>query len=459
MIVYDNSNQYGIIFQLAGSVLPGCLPVGAFTFSLGMALALLRKFEKTTQFLGEAPAPGPSPLLGQERVITNPVSIQTVAVVIGYLLVVRTNMALGRWMDGISEVQLMLSKWGDAFDALNGFFAGRTATATVEQRERILAFRIRMAHWFSLLSCLAFATLRNDGVIDNLDDVPIKEMFAEPPGGYKETERWKLVPSVTKSFTAGSDVGLLKRIELEEETIQQKKKAEKAAAVSKGLIQGLDLMVLASPTPEEIALLGMANDKVNTVCLWIIQAIVLEIRAGTLDTPAPIASRLFQEISTGMLGFSQAHKVAMVPFPFPFAQLVSLLLCMLYVALPFYIDTFTQNIVLTPLVSFLLPVCYCGLNLIAIELEQPFGTDWNDVDIEVRHEEFLWMLVDVLRLPDSSPVSKKHTVEKKILRGAARDISEHVLASEMVSFAAKHRIESTSSQPSDRAEVIGQRSH
>merc|ERR1712118_528100 len=109
----------------------------------------------------------------------------------------------------------------------------------------------------------------------------------------------------------------------------------------------------------------------------------------------------------------------MVPFPFPFAQMVSLLLVMLYVAMPFYIDMFTKQIVVTPIISFLLPVCYCGLNRIAIELEEPFGTDWNDVDIEVRHEEFLWMLVDVIRLSTSCP--RDGSVESKLLCGLSRN--------------------------------------
>lgn len=411
MIVYDNSHQFKIIFQMTGSVLPGCLPVGCFTFTLGLALALIRHFDDTMDEKKNLPPPH----VGQ--FIVNSFSIQTIAVVIGYLLVVRTNMALGRWMDGISEIQLMLSKWGDAFDALNGFFAGRSATATPEQRERILNFRIRVAHWFSLMSCIAFATLRQSGEDskrspeDWLDAVPIKEMFVEM-GNLKKT----------KSFTSNRTASDLMK-QLDEEA----KNKEKEAA----LIKDLALLVLAEPTDEEVRLLKMANDKVNTICLWIIQSIILEIRAGTLDTPPPIVSRVFQEVSNGMLGFNQAHKVAMVPFPFPFAQMVSLLLVMLYVALPCYIDMFTKNLVVTPIISFLLPVCYCGLNRIAIELEEPFGTDHNDVDIEIRHEEFLFMLVDVLRHPDVSPVSKTHKLEQKILRGIVRGVDHDILAEEV----------------------------
>lgn len=411
MIDYDNSNQFKIILQMSGSVLPGCLPVGFFTFSLGLALALYRHFDDTmNEKVGESP-----PHVGQ--FIVHSFSIQTIAVVIGYLLVVRTNMALGRWMDGISEIQLMISKWGDAYDALSGFFAGRSTTCTPEMRTRILNFRVRTAHWFSLMSCLAFATLRRSGEKEDpvppeewLDSVPIKEMFGGGP------------TMKAKSFSKSRSKSLLGDTAFQE--------AEKKAQEEK-LIEGLDLLVLATPTAEEVRLLSMAHDKVSTICLWIIQSIILEIRAGTLDTPPPIVSRVFQEISNGMLGFNQAHKVAMTPFPFPFAQMVSLLLVMLYIAMPFYIDMFTKNPVVTPIISFLLPSCYCGLNRIAIELEEPFGTDANDVNIEVRHEEFLMMLVDVLRHPDCSPVTADFHVEEKILRGLVRGVDPDILADEV----------------------------
>jgi len=188
----------------------------------------------------------------------------------------------------------------------------------------------------------------------------------------------------------------------------------------------------------------MANDKVNTLCLWIIQAIVLEIRAGTLDTPAPIVSRVFQELSSGILGYYQALKFAIVPFPFPFAQMVSIIMVIVYTGIPLYIDAFTQQVVVTPVLSFLLPFCYCGLERIAIELEEPFGTDDNDVDIEVRHEEFLWALVDVLRMPDVSPKSLDQEIEYKILKGCAQCTSKDVLSEELHKYTTFEEDEVTS---------------
>jgi len=48
-------------------------------------------------------------------------------------------------------------------------------------------------------------------------------------------------------------------------------------------------------------------------------------------------------------------------------------------------------------------MCYHGLNQTSVELEEPFGCDWNDVDIEERNKHFHKILIDSLRLPAKPP--------------------------------------------------------
>mmetsp|Transcript_24166 Transcript_24166/g.42679 ORF Transcript_24166/g.42679 Transcript_24166/m.42679 type:complete len:484 (-) Transcript_24166:195-1646(-) len=402
MIAYDNSRQFGIILQYTGSVIPSALPIGIFTSLLGLALAVCREFAEEWGLQS----------LYEQKLLVKPVAIQILALVIGYLLVVRTNMALARWMEGISDVQIMLSKWTDAYTQLNGFFSGRQDT----EDKRILFFRVRIAHWFSLMSCLAFSTLRG-GELTSLEDTHIKEMFPAQVD----------VPRKSKSFAACGSLRLRSQIEqrssaapeeMDDMPFIQEKRAEENRKQEQQ--RALDLYVLANPTSYEVELLESVTDKVNLIMLWIIQGICLEVRAKTLDAPPPIVTRVLQELSNGMLGFNQAHKVAMVPFPFPFAQMVSILLCFLYIVVPFYVDAFTQNIVVTPLISFVIPVAYHGLNHIAIELEEPFGLDYNDIDIEGRHTEFLQMLVDTIRQPIIPPVSKENSLEGRIRKGCTK---------------------------------------
>mmetsp|Transcript_87576 Transcript_87576/g.165056 ORF Transcript_87576/g.165056 Transcript_87576/m.165056 type:complete len:479 (+) Transcript_87576:101-1537(+) len=436
MIRYDNGKQFRIIFHATGSVLPACMPMGLFCFLFGLGLAIYREIDgkKESSFLTRTVG-------AHNGYIDDPFAALIVATVLGYLLVVRTNMALGRWMEGISDIQMMLSKWGDAYDALSAFFTGKDGTR--EQLEEILMFRIRVAHWLSLMSCLAFATLRNHGVLGPLEAVPIRELLEDVEFGTGKPTRAKsfavsrigVVGDSGRSSTTSNGTGEPAVQNLDSmvnnagslpnpggsRSAKAEPKFDSAGVEDVQLAENMDLKVLSMPSAQEVALLDMAEDKPNTICLWIIQGVILMVRKKLLDIPPPIVSRIFQELSNGMLGFNQAHKVAMVPFPFPFAQMVSLLLCMTYLAIPLYADLFTQNVVFTPIVSFVLPVVFAALNKIAIELEEPFGLDYNDVDIEVRHEDFLWLLVDVLRAPKQPPSYPDNQHEIEIWRGVFRE--------------------------------------
>mmetsp|Transcript_2091 Transcript_2091/g.3816 ORF Transcript_2091/g.3816 Transcript_2091/m.3816 type:complete len:428 (-) Transcript_2091:130-1413(-) len=411
MLQYDNESQLLIIFRMTGSVLPSSCLLGLLTFALGTVLAILRKRDQTIEIFKE------------ENYLLTDDFFRIACTVVGFLLVMRTNQALNRWMHAVTQVEVMLSKWSDAYNALNSFFSGKDGTpATLE---RILLFRIRVAHWFSLMSCLAFATLRAKHLL-KLEDVPIRVMFPE-----------QAEFTTVRSFTAERKTEHSNQEEQNGEGFNEKASLTNAESdVSKSRVACLDLLVLAEPTEDEIDLLLVATDKVNAVYLWIIQGISEEIRAKTLDAPPPIVSRVFQEISNGKLGFCQAHKVAMVPFPFPFAQMVSSLLVVLYILFPIYLEQFTANKYMTAVLAFIVPLCYCGLNRVAVELEEPFGTDWNDVDIEVRHEEFLWMLIDVLRQATLPPWDETDKTVAKILDGCSK--SQRLCEPKIFDFLAKH---------------------
>lgn len=380
MIVYDNSSQFWILFQLKGSVLPRCLPIGIATLIVGTTLAILREYNLTDDVFSDT------------EYIEDPFAMRLFSLVVGYLVVVRSNVALGRWMAGISEIQVMVAKWTEAFNDINGFLAGKIGTP--EESERVRFFRIRVAHYFCLMSCLAMAKLRAGIHQVELVDVPIKAKYPLVKFPSKKKRKQSFAPCLTdvSSFDEDSD------------------------GFGHHEVHTLDLIVLHLPTPEEVRLLDASSEKVKTTCLWIAQLIMMEIRSGTLDAPPPIATRIFSELTDGMLAYQQAVKIAHVPFPFPFAQAVGLLLWMLYVCIPFYVDCFTQNVVLTPIISFVLPMCYCGLNQISVELEEPFGTDWNDANIQERHEAFVHWIVTVLKQPAEPPVTHKD-LEDEILGG------------------------------------------
>jgi len=260
MIAYENDAYLAVLLRASGSVVPDCLPVSIACFLFGLTLTLLREHTDLMNNAGEY--------------IEHPLGVRIIATVLGLLLAMRTSMALNRWMDGISQVQLMLSKWGDAYMSLSGFFADRVTHDTDEETQlRILLFRVRIAHWFSLMSCLAFATLRARQII-SLSGVPIQEMFAGPDD-----------EEVVKTF-AGDAIA---------NTGSQSSHTEPEMPVIRapgGDLPELDLMVLSAPSRLETQLLEIATDKVNTIYLWITQGIIEEVRAKTLDTALQWKARI-----------------------------------------------------------------------------------------------------------------------------------------------------------------------
>merc|ERR550525_1624912 len=96
-----------------------------------------------------------------------------------------------------------------------------------------------------------------------------------------------------------------------------------------------------------------------------------------------------------MLGFNQAQKIADVPFPFPYAQLLLVLLVCFSCFIPVYMVCFVKSYIATPILSFLLFEGIWGINETAKELENPFGADSNDITLADFHVRFVDLLEEI----------------------------------------------------------------
>ncbi|KAF4726346.1 Zinc finger, RAN-binding domain containing 2, partial [Perkinsus olseni] len=149
------------------------------------------------------------------------------------------------------------------------------------------------------------------------------------------------------------------------------------------------LTVVGECSEEEVRHLEECSDKGLVVARWISEPVSRSCLEGLITVPPPILSRCYQEISNGMLGFNQAFRVTLVPFPFPFAQLLALLLLVFVVICPTMVVKMTVGKILSPVLSFFAVLGYWGLNQIAVELENPFGDDKNDLPLEHVHTAFV----------------------------------------------------------------------
>lgn len=85
---------------------------------------------------------------------------------------------------------------------------------------------------------------------------------------------------------------------------------------------------------------------------------------------------------SGMIGaFNGVDKVHNVPIPFPYAQMITLLMTAYCFIAPFMFVTYFGYWCFVP-ASFL-TCSFFGINEVAIEIEDPFGTDENDLPLDI----------------------------------------------------------------------------
>jgi len=124
------------------------------------------------------------------------------------------------------------------------------------------------------------------------------------------------------------------------------------------------------------------------VMLHLIQSLITRaLDDGVLKIPPPIASRVYQTISRGFVNLLNAKKITDTRFPFPYAQLITFLLFIHTVLTPMIISGLVESKVLCAIFSFIPLFGMFSLNFIAAELENPFGTDANDLPLEHFQEE------------------------------------------------------------------------
>merc|ERR1712176_1662693 len=122
--------------------------------------------------------------------------------------------------------------------------------------------------------------------------------------------------------------------------------------------------------------------------LHLLQSLITDSHdKGILKIPPPILSRVYQTISRGFVNLLNAKKITDTKFPFPYVQLMTGLLLVLSLSMPFVITSIIQSKVLAAIFTFLPLFGMFALDFIAMELENPFGTDANDLPLKhFQHE-------------------------------------------------------------------------
>jgi len=124
------------------------------------------------------------------------------------------------------------------------------------------------------------------------------------------------------------------------------------------------------------------------VMLHLVQSLITSAHDnGVLKIAPPILSRVYQTLSRGFVNFLNAKKITDTRFPFPFSQLITGLLFTHMVLTPIIITGSVGSKVLASFLTFVVIFPLFSLNLIASELEDPFGEDDNDLPLPHFQDE------------------------------------------------------------------------
>jgi len=402
MLLYFNRGFLRLIFAKSGSIFGlNIMVAGVFVAAFTFVLAWLIKDEHRYQ-----------------PEIPHHYGIMVIGSIASFALVYRTNLGWQRYWEAMTQQHYMYSKWSDTFAQFYAF--ATVSMAAVRSKggveNEVKASRLydcidRVERNFSLLSAFAAHRLTHG---DN------ERMEQRTKVGAKWSDRLVLRRDlrVGEDLTAATAMPTFSTCEDE---------PERTASASTNINDAwtADFRVLRSLSAEEWSLLAKTKDRVSAVMYWIIHDLA-EISSDMVIAP-PIQSRMYQELSNGMLGFNNSLKIADVPFPFPYAQLLTWILVAFSCLIPFYVAVFTTSpaastfsFVMAPTASFVAFVGMWSINEVAIELENPFGSDDNDISCWDFHERFIEGLLEQRGVHD-----KKISEQARVIRdGDSRSAPE-----------------------------------
>lgn len=159
----------------------------------------------------------------------------------------------------------------------------------------------------------------------------------------------------------------------------------------------LEVIELDGVDAEALEYLAHAHCRVEVIMQWIQHLIVESASDDVLRVPAPILSRVFQELSNGMVRFHSMSCIRSVPFPFPYAQMITGMLIVHWIVTPLLASQVVQSAWWAGILCFCIICSFWSLIFIALEIDQPFGRDANDLPIEEMMKDWnskLMMLLD-----------------------------------------------------------------
>jgi len=158
----------------------------------------------------------------------------------------------------------------------------------------------------------------------------------------------------------------------------------------------LEIIKIDTMDRKSVDLLANANDKCELVIQWMQRLIVQNAEGKILDIAPPILSRAFQELSRGIVKLNDVRKISEIPVPFPYAQMLLTMLILHWFITPMMCALSLYNPGWAATMTFVSVASYWSLYYIALEIDQPFGEDRNDLPVREMQKDFNRSLLNLL---------------------------------------------------------------
>lgn len=347
----------------------------------------------------------------------------------------RQNFSYGRYHEGRVKLQEMSASFFNAFtlalsyDSKPSRFKSQTNSQQSpflpRQEDAAEIFRQDMVHTISLLHALCLQHLRADLDLSNLEDhstgkippwdsgfvpgypisffnyiLPRPRMQARLEfnraaklpivGGISAAEREALGPDPIR--TAPRSTGSISSTSTapSNSTIPTEKKERSCKPQwcrrrRRGNQPGLQPRVVV---PSEMNFNGSAAERPYKVLYAVLERIHRRMDEGGLQTEAPILTTMWTNINIGVRAFEHCCYLSDTPFPFPWAQLIIIVLVVWQAVVPLMSAVSYNNKPLGVIIAVAATWILWALNEIAREIEDPFVTEPNDLPLARLQYEF-----------------------------------------------------------------------
>ena len=160
--------------------------------------------------------------------------------------------------------------------------------------------------------------------------------------------------------------------------------------------QSFELIDVAGLQRGALEALSASDCQSEVLFQWLQNEVVDSIKNGVLAIPAPLLTRSFQDIGSVMIRFHMMMKFPSVPFPFPYLAAAELLLVVHWLCTPFAMLSWTHSYVWLATFTFMLVFMLWSLHFLSSELENPFESDVNDLDMRTMQKQLNQSLVTLL---------------------------------------------------------------